>query len=134
MLAVMEEWRRIECKPGLRTYWVSNKGRTKSVKANGTERILKQWTFCGYPGVSLPGHNVVHVHPLVLAAFKGPRPKGYICHHIDNCKTNNRLENLEWIPEKLNRSESTRVRHLLGVIEQQRFEIERLKSELEQSR
>ena len=37
------------------------------------------------------------VHTAVLTAFTGPRPDGYEVNHIDEDRSNNRLENLEWM-------------------------------------
>jgi hypothetical protein len=46
----------------------------------------------GKPGK--PRH--FRVHRLVLEAFVGPRPKGYVCCHADGTRTNNALSNLRW--------------------------------------
>lgn len=36
------------------------------------------------------------IHVLLLETFVGPRPKGYVCRHLDGNKNNNTLENLVW--------------------------------------
>ncbi len=36
------------------------------------------------------------VHRLVLLAFKGPRPDGQYCRHLNGVPTDNRLANLAW--------------------------------------
>jgi hypothetical protein len=38
-----------------------------------------------------------YVHTLVLNAFAGQGPNGYVCNHKDGDKHNNRIENLEWV-------------------------------------
>lgn len=44
----------------------------------------------------------MYVHHLVMSAFMGDRPCGYIVNHKDLDRTNNRLENLEYITQKEN--------------------------------
>lgn len=36
------------------------------------------------------------IHALVLEAFIGPRPSGYVCRHLDGNRTNNVPSNLAW--------------------------------------
>ena len=52
-----------------------------------------------YPRVSLCKHSKVtryHVHTLVLNAFRGLRPKGMCCRHLNDIPTDNQLQNLVW--------------------------------------
>lgn len=42
------------------------------------------------------------VHALVLSAFVGPRPNGFVCNHIDCNPENNWVENLEWVTQSKN--------------------------------
>lgn len=44
------------------------------------------------------GHRYRAEHILVWEAAHGPLPKGYIVHHINHIKDDNRLENLEAMP------------------------------------
>lgn len=78
-------------------YQISNYGRVKSFK-NGKERILNLTTTKqGYKSVSLRvnGKTIVKlVHRLVWEVFNGPIPKGLVVNHINEDKTDNRLENL----------------------------------------
>ena len=52
-----------------------------------------------YPHV-LTGHKKprsIHMHRLVLEAFRGiPKEKGIVGRHLNDVRTDNRLENLEW--------------------------------------
>jgi hypothetical protein len=36
------------------------------------------------------------MHRLMLETFRGPRPKGQECRHLDDNKHNWRIENLKW--------------------------------------
>lgn len=92
-----EQWRPI---PGYPGYEVSDQGRVKSLKF-GRERILKQRKRNdGYLDIHLWKHGREQrkfIHRLVLEAFVG-NPGGKLeCNHRNGIKTDNRLENLEWI-------------------------------------
>lgn len=82
-------------------YQVSNLGRVKSLNYNhsGKERIMKQARDGdGYYCVLLyksGKRKRFSVHRLVAQAFIGPIPKGLVVNHINECQTDNRLENLE---------------------------------------
>ena len=102
----MEEWRNI---PGFNgKYQASNLGNVKSLnyKHTGKERILKPGkTSKGYLFVALSKNGKVkelYVHRLVWIAFKGPIPDGMEINHLDECKTNNNLENLSLATPKEN--------------------------------
>jgi hypothetical protein len=43
------------------------------------------------------GRKWKKVHNLVLEAFIGPRPEGYLADHIDRDRTNNNVNNLRWV-------------------------------------
>jgi hypothetical protein len=88
-------------------YKVSNLGRIKSLKFN-KERILKQPTNCyGYNIVSLclKGKNLpVPIHSIVAIAFLGHKPCGHnlVIDHINNIKTDNKVENLQIVTQRFN--------------------------------
>src|SRR5579862_6594701 len=102
-----EIWKKISyknCKPVL----VSNKGRVQKID-NGrvANRKLIGHLECGYFKADIKELETgkiksVFVHKLVLAAFKGENDSKLIINHIDGCKTNNNLENLEYTTHKLN--------------------------------
>lgn len=48
------------------------------------------------------------VHRIVIEAFKGPCPQGYVCRHLDGNPSNNRIENLEWGTQAENYADSIR--------------------------
>lgn len=91
-------------------YQVSNLGRVKSLNFNhtGNERIMKPTLKkTGYYSVKLWKNGKskhINVHRLVAEAFLGSIPKGLVVNHLNEIKTDNRLENLEicTIKENLN--------------------------------
>lgn len=116
-----EIWKDIPDYEGL--YQVSDLGRVKSLKrwinnkTNGgyfiEEKILKQ-------GVSENNYNIVSlcrggkcvtkkVHSLVAIAFLNHSPNGYkkVVDHIDNDKSNNKLNNLQLITNRKNTTKNS---------------------------
>ena len=110
-----EEWRDVPGYEGL--YKVSNSGHIKSlarwqIGKNGKKRRFQNWhikkqsiTSNGYKVVSLSKKGKSrywHVHRLVAITFI-PNPDNLpVINHKDECKTNNRVENLEWCTSKYN--------------------------------
>lgn len=90
---------------GTTRYYVSADGNVYSKKKSGLV-LLKQYPDThGYMRVCLTVNNKQHrkrVHTLVLTAFNGGRPKGFVCRHLDGDKTNNELPNLAWGTQKEN--------------------------------
>lgn len=119
-----EEWRPVVGWED--THEVSNKGRVRSrnryaewskgrysrggVWVKG--RLLQQKAnWQGRPQVNLTAAGrqlTVHVHRLVLTAFRGPRPDGMVCRHLDGDPTHNCLENLAWGTLKENSADMIR--------------------------
>jgi hypothetical protein len=99
---ITENWRHVTGYLGL--YLVSDQGKIKtlhkSTVCNPGDCLKPGKISGGYLGVALSRNNVKSshkVHRLVLEAFVGPCPSGHQCHHINGDKTDNRLENLEWV-------------------------------------
>lgn len=116
-----EIWKDIKDYEGY--YQISNMGRVKSLKRiiphriNGEyhipEKILKHNIVAfGYHQVSLRKMNkrkLKYVHVLVMETFVGDKPEGYEVNHIDEDKSNNRLDNLEYLTRKENNNYGTRI-------------------------
>ena len=89
-------------------YLASNWGRIKSLnyKRTGKEKILRPGKCRnGYLQVNLTKNGKVQrllVHRLVWEAFNGPIPKGMQINHLNEDKTDNRLENLSLVSAKEN--------------------------------
>ena len=72
----------------------------------------------GYFSVCVQGHRNLLVHRLVLETFVGPCPDGMECDHVNRNRSDNRLQNLRWIPHNENQRNTvnnSRCRSRLGV-------------------
>lgn len=109
---IIEEWKDVPNYEGL--YQVSNLGRIKSLRdKNGKarEKILKlKLSKFGYYQICLCKNGKqkwYFVHRLVALAFI-PNPNNLPqINHIDENKTNNYVENLEWCTSKYNSNYGT---------------------------
>lgn len=110
-----EIWKPIECFEEL--YHVSTCGRVKSLNYNHTkqEHILKPSISKGYLRVCLSKdgkHYMKFVHRLVAEAFL-PNPLNLPCiNHINEDKTDNRLQNIEWCDVAYNNSFGSRIERI----------------------
>jgi hypothetical protein len=108
IILIMEVWKKI---PGFENYEVSNLGNVKSFKY-GKERILKnRINKDGYYRINLSNkgekQKTFQLHQLVAIAFLNHKPNGnngLVVDHINNIKTDNRLENLQLITNRENSS------------------------------
>lgn len=102
----MEQWKKIE---GFENYSVSTHGRVRNDKRN-TIMVLRPCNV-GYLRIRLCNNGVNKkflVHRLVAQAFISNPNKLPCVNHIDEDKTNNRIENLEWCTYKYNNNHGTR--------------------------
>ena len=107
-----EEWKKIK---EFEHYQVSSFGRVKSLKFD-KEKILKQnKSGSGYLNISLYKDSkpkTITVHKLVAIGFLNHITSGcnIIVDHIDNNKSNNRLDNLQIITQRLNVSKDKKTK------------------------
>lgn len=125
---IEEIWKPINLKEFKHLYEVSSLGRVRSVdhysdyrikgfKMKIKGRVLKpKLSNKGYLEVILsdgPKKKCCRVHQLVAKTFL-PNPNNYsIINHINEVKTDNRIENLEWCTHKYNSEEYHRSRTLI---------------------
>lgn len=107
----MEIWKNIKGYEG--KYQISNLGRVKSVERISTtgqhlhEKVMKTCRDVGgydFVGLWNGGKKKnFKIHRLVIENFNPVENMGNLdCNHKDEDKTNNRLENLEWLTRKEN--------------------------------
>lgn len=98
-----EIWKDIKGYEGL--YQVSNHGRIKSIRYKTSKLMVLKTDVHGYVKVGLrkSGKRTWYgVHRLVAVAFL-PNPNNFPqVDHIDNCKTNNHVDNLQWLTAREN--------------------------------
>lgn len=110
-----EEWRDIK---GYEDYQISNKGNVKSLnfRHTGQERILKKMKQKnGYLQVRLYKDGKMKsflVHRLVAETFL-PNPDNKPCvNHLSERKTENNVENLEWVSYQYNINYGTAIERI----------------------
>lgn len=89
----LEEWRPCAGDIGKSGYICSNLGRIARVLEGGMNRVTgyKQSSFI------VNGKKIYRTqHSIIAEAFLGTRPPGYVINHLDENKTNNRADNLEY--------------------------------------
>lgn len=97
-IAQQEVWRWVVGAEG--RYQVSSLGRIRSLVTRG--KTIKAFTYTkGYANVGMarsPGRQTrERVHRLVARAFLGPEPAGMSVNHKNGNKSDNRVENLEYM-------------------------------------
>lgn len=91
-------------------YEVSNRGRVRRI--NPLRLLVLQEGKRGYLHCKLSKYGEVktfRVHRLVAEAFFGPCPPKRQVNHKDGIKTNNRVENLEFISNQKNRQHAVKM-------------------------
>ena len=108
----MEEWKDIQGYEGL--YQISNYGRVKSLnyKRSNKEKIMDGGTNKnGYRNIILSKNKkkeTFYIHKLVAQHFISNPDNLSEINHIDENKSNNNVDNLEWCTHKYNSNYGTR--------------------------
>jgi len=103
-----EQWRPVV--GAIDGYEVSSAGRVRSwFKRGGRQGERAEAPILMAGGLNSSGYRIVQmrnaadgrkstrrVHQMVLEAFVGPKPPGFVCRHLDGDKANNDLGNLAW--------------------------------------
>ena len=100
----MEKWKEIPGSHG--KYQVNNNGVFRSL-CRKKVKVLKLYKLpTGYMQVNL-GQRTYYAHRIVWEAFNGPIPAGLQINHINEDKTDNRLDNLNLMTPKENHNWGT---------------------------
>ena len=101
--------------PGLDGYFASRDGRIWTTHSRGRGprvqiRLIKGTIDKnGYRVIAFSGRPARRfAHQLVLEAYRGMRPRGFVSRHLDGNPINNRLKNLCWSTQKENLSDKIR--------------------------
>ena len=92
----MEHWLTV---PGWPLYQVSDRGRLRSLHRGRVRVLVGGRSTNGYRRAVLchdGRRESIMLHYMVLVAFHGPRPDGFVSRHLDGDKDNNRPDNLAW--------------------------------------
>ncbi len=107
-----EEWRPVQRSVG---YKISRSGKILTCRPrNGRGPLTTVWRTVrpflvgGYWKVNLSGVGHVSIVVLLLETFVGPRPFGMVARHLNDVKTDNRLENLAWGTDWDNKQDAIR--------------------------
>ena len=107
----MEEWRSVK---GFDDYEVSNKGRIRSIKYRKPFIHKERLNMDGYVKATFRKNGKAYdrrVHRVVALAFIDNPDNLETVNHINGVKTDNRVENLEW----MNRTEQLQHAYDLGL-------------------
>lgn len=107
----METWREIAGFSGV--YMVSDQGRLLSFARSESGSVLRlELRNTGYYGKVVTRNGTRHhlfVHIEVCTAFNGAKPEwAQVCRHLDDDKSNNTPDNLEWGTHADNRKDCVR--------------------------
>lgn len=97
-------------------YEISNMGQVRNAETKHVIATKLNPTGYAYTRVQIKGRKqkVIPIHQMVCQAFIGPCPKGMVINHINSVKSDNRLENLEYVHQRENVTHASKRKHLTG--------------------
>ena len=108
-----EEWRPFHVSVRMKTYYVSNLVRIKTVNQKGIERLIQPSEQGGYAHVLIYHQSIGRcklVHRLVAEQFV-PNPRQFaMLDHIDTNRRNNKATNLRWVKDAAANASNERTR------------------------
>lgn len=109
---MIESWKDIKGYNGI--YQISSFGNVRNISKSSFKmlKIYDNNNGNGYKFISLQKNKVpksFYIHRLVLIAFIGNPPDDYEANHKDGIKSNNSLNNLEWVSKSENMLHKTKV-------------------------
>lgn len=109
----VETWLPIERYAG--RYEVSDKGNVRNARTGRVLRLRKDWDGYVRAGLSKNGkQRRFSVHRLVAEAFIGPCPEGLIVNHKNAIRSDNCVENLEYLCPRRNSADAAARRNRVG--------------------
>jgi hypothetical protein len=95
-IMIWEGWKQV---PFAKYLMVDEMG---NIRYSNGELFDRSYVFHGYTIIKLEGKDEVGLSALMLETWIGKRPKGMVARHLNDVRSDNRLDNLSWGTHKDN--------------------------------